>query len=191
MQIIRSMWEQDSTTFEGKHYRVQGVARAAALPPGGRPRILIGGGGRKVLGVAGRHADIVGVNPSLPEGRVTAATARDLAPARVREKVGWVRAAAQRAGRDPDAIELNSLVFLVAITDTPAGVRAGVSQNTGMSVEEVADCPLFITGSPAEIRDRLEKRREETGISYIVIQGTREDVLESFAQHVVEPLAGR
>src|SRR5262245_15350111 len=75
VQIIRSMWEQDSTTFEGKHYRVQGIARAAgALTAGGRPRILIGGGGRRLLGVAGRQADIVGINPSLTEGRVTPAT---------------------------------------------------------------------------------------------------------------------
>ena len=40
-----------------------------------------------------------------------------------------------------------------------------------MSVEEIADCPLFITGSAAEIRDTLERRRERTGISYVVIQG--------------------
>ena len=192
LKIIRSMWEQDSTPFEGKHYLVRAIARAAAdLPAGGRPRILIGGGGRRVLGVAGRHADIVGINPSLPEGRITRDTARDVTPARVREKVGWVRAAAAKAGRDPDAIELNALVFVVAITDDPTGIRNAVSQNTGMTFDEVAESPLFITGSASEIRDRLEKRREETGISYIVIQGMREDLLESFAQHVVQPLAGK
>jgi probable F420-dependent oxidoreductase len=191
VQIIRSMWEQDSTTFEGKHYTVRGIAKAADLPAGARPRILIGGGGKRLLGVAGRYADIVGINPSLHDGRIRRDTARDVAAPRVREKIGWVRAAAQAAGRDPESIELNTLVFVTAITDDPAGIRAGISQNTGMSVEEVAECPLFITGSPAEIRDRLEKRREETGISYIVIQGGRDDLLESFARHVVEPLAGR
>ena len=60
-----------------------------------------------------------------------------------------------------------------------------------MTPDEVAHCPLFLTGSAQEIRDVLEKRREETGISYVVIQGGDEGLLESFAEHVVAPLAGR
>ncbi len=61
----------------------------------------------------------------------------------------------------------------------------------GMTPEQVADCPLFLTGPASEIRDRLEKRREETGISYLVIQGQRPELLESFAADVVSVLAGR
>ena len=44
--------------------------------------------------------------------------------------------------------------------------------------------------SRLEIRDRLEKRREETGISFIVIQGGDKVVLENFAKEIVGPLAG-
>jgi len=54
----------------------------------------------------------------------------------------------------------------------------------------VADCPLFLTGSAAEIRERLEKRREETGIRYVVIQGDDPGRLEQFAEGVAGPLAG-
>ncbi|UCE85670.1 MAG: TIGR03621 family F420-dependent LLM class oxidoreductase [Deltaproteobacteria bacterium] len=190
IQIIRSMWTQEKTSFEGRHYRVRDAARAAPLPAGDAPRVLIGGGGRKLLSLAGRYADIVGINPALPEGRVTPATASDLAPDRVRQKIGWVREAAARAGRDPDALELNSLVFLVALTDDAKPLREGLAKTTGMSAEQVADCPLFITGSPSEVRERLEKRREETGISYIVIQGERTEELEPFAESIVAPLAG-
>lgn len=191
LQIIRSMWANERTSFEGEHYRITEIARAASLHDGERPRILIGGGGRRLLTLAGRHADIVGINPALPEGRVTADTPADSAPERVREKVDWVRAGAEAAGRSFDEIELNSLTFVVAITDDPKPLRESLAQNTGMTVEQVADCPLFLTGSPAELRDRLEKRREQTGISYVVIQGDDLGVIESFADAVVEPLAGR
>jgi alkanesulfonate monooxygenase SsuD/methylene tetrahydromethanopterin reductase-like flavin-dependent oxidoreductase (luciferase family) len=119
---------------------------------------------------------------------VTGATPADLAPARVREKVGWVRAAAERAGRDPEAIELQSLSFVVAITDDPGGLRAAIARGSGMTAEEVADCPLFLTGSAAEIQDRLARRREETGISYVVIQGGDMDAVERFATEVMRPL---
>jgi probable F420-dependent oxidoreductase len=191
LQVILSMWQNERTSFEGRHYRVRGIAQAAELPKGSRPRILIGGGGRRLLGLAGRYADIVGINPAIPAGRVLPETPADLAPERVREKVGWVREAAAKAGRDPEALEFSSLSFVVAISDDPKPLREALARSSGMSVEQVADAPLFLTGSAGEIRERLLRRREETGISYVVIQGRDEAVLESFAEAVVAPLSGR
>ncbi|MEE8580479.1 MAG: TIGR03621 family F420-dependent LLM class oxidoreductase [Myxococcota bacterium] len=188
LQIIRAMWTQETSSFEGQHYQIKDVPRAAELPAGAAPKILIGGGGRRLLGVAGRHADIVGINPTMHEGRVTSRTAADLVPEKVREKVEWVREAARAAGRNPDQIELNSLVFVVAITDDPKPLRESLAKSSGMSVEEVADCPLFLTGSAAEIQDRLCQRREQTGISYVVIQGAQPELLEEFAAGVAAPL---
>ena len=189
IQIIRSMWTQEKTSFAGGHYRIREIAQAAELPAaGGVPKILIGGGGQRVLTLAGRHADIVGINPSLPEGRITNRTAQDLAPDRVAQKIEWIRAGAERAVRDFSEIELNTLVFVVAIDDDPMGIREALAANTGMTTEEVADCPLFLTGSPSEICDRLAKRREETGISYVVIQGREPAQVEEFAEKIVTPL---
>jgi probable F420-dependent oxidoreductase len=190
LQLIRSMWTEEKTSFTGKHYRIREIARAAELRSGDRPKILIGGGGKRVLSVAGRYADIVGINAKVNEGRVTNQTAKDLAPERVREKVSWIREAAAKAGRDPDEIELSSLVFMVVMADDPKPIRAGIAANTGMTPEEVADCPLFLTGSASEIRDRLEKGREQTGISYVVIQGQDPEMLEKFAESIVTPLSG-
>ncbi len=191
LRIITSMWDNEHTDFEGDHYRIRRIARATEMEGAGRPKILIGGGGKRLLTLAGRYADIVGINPKMVEGRITAETPADSRPEQVRKKVAWVRAGAEASGRDPEAIELNSLTFVVAITDDPEPLRAAIGRNSGMSADEVADCPLFLTGSASEIRDRLEKRREDTGISYIVIQGGDEAVLESFAKEVVGPLSGR
>jgi len=191
LTIVRRMWTQEKTSFEGRHFQVRDMARAvpeSAIPA---PKILVGGGGRRVLGVAGRHADIVGINPSLPEGRITPQTVADLAPARVREKVAWVREAAAAAGRNPAALELNSLVFVTALVDDPKPLREMIAKNTGMDAADVADCPAFLTGSGPEICDRLSKRREETGISYVVIQGAKFELVQQFAEGVVSKLAGR
>ena len=188
LRIANGMWAQDGFSFSGKHYTVRAVPQAAKLPPGERPVVMVGGGGKRVLSIAGRHADIVGINPSLPEGKITPTTPADLRPERVREKIGWARTAAEKAGRDPSSIELQSLTFVLAITDDPKGLRSALAGNTGMSVDEVADCPLFLTGSAAEIQDRLVKRRDETGLSYIVIQGREMEQLERFADEVMKPL---
>jgi probable F420-dependent oxidoreductase len=191
LEIILSMWKNERTSFEGEHYTIRSIAQAANLGGAGRPKILIGGGGPRLLRLAGRYADIVGINPKMVEGRITAETPADSAPAMIRKKVAWVREGAERAGRNPDEIELNSLTFVVAITDDPRSLREALAKSSSMTPEQVADCPLFLTGSASEIRERLQKRREETGISYVVIQGGNPGVLESFAKEIVEPLSGR
>jgi probable F420-dependent oxidoreductase len=190
LRIIRGTWTQDKTSFVGRHYTVTD-AQAAVLPRPAPPRILIGGGGPKVLAVAGRHADIVGVNPKVAEGRITAAAMQDATAERTREKVRWVREAAAAAGRDPGALEWNALVFVAAVSDDPKPLREALAKNGGMSVEQVAACPLYLTGSAREIRETLEQRREAFGISYVVIQGHDEKALATFAEQIVAPLAGK
>lgn len=191
LTVIRSLWREEKSSFRGAHYMITDAPRALPLGDVPPPKVLVGGGGPKVLAIAGKHADIVGINPSLPEGRILPSTVTDLAPARVREKVRWVHEAAAKAGRDPATIELNALVFVTAILDDAKPIREMIAKNTGMSPDDVAGCPAFLTGSGAEIRDRLESRREETGISYTVIQGEKMETVERFAEEVVSKLAGR
>ena len=191
LTIIESMWANKKTTYSGAHYRVKDVPLKIALPQGSPPQILVGGGGEKLLSVAGRHADIVGINPKIPAGRITAETARDITPESIRQKIGWVQSAARAAGRDPHAIEFNALVFATAVTDDPRPIREMVAASTSMPVDQIDDSPLFLIGSAAELRDTLELRREQTGISYIVIQGQDRAQIERFAQDVVAPLSGR
>ena len=190
LQIVKAMWRGE-TSFEGEHYTVREIAGAVDPLPETPPAILVGGGGKRLLGVAARHADIVGINPKVAAGKIDKRAVADGSAERTAEKVRWVREAAEAAGRDFDAIELNALVFATAIVDDPSGVREALAKNSGMSVDEVARCPLYLTGSANEIRDTLEQRREQYGFSYVVIQGHDIGTLESFAEHVVEPLAGK
>ena len=190
LTIIESMWRNKRTTFAGKHYTIDEAPLKIEAPGNVRPRILIGGGGEKLLSVAGRHADIVGINPRLAEGRITPQTSLDITPDSVRQKIDWVFAAAAAAGRDPAALELNALVFVVAVTDAPQPMREMVATNTGMDAAQVAQSPLFLIGSGAQIRDTVQERRAKTGISYIVVQGQDPTQVERFAREVVEPLSG-
>ncbi|HEY8120993.1 MAG TPA: TIGR03621 family F420-dependent LLM class oxidoreductase [Myxococcota bacterium] len=186
LHVIKGIWSNERTTFAGAHYRVTGAQRAVELSS--TPRILIGGGGKKVLGVAGRHADIVGINPKVAEGKITANAARDGMLERTREKIRWVQEAAAAAGRDFAALELNALVFGTVITDDAKPTREFLGKQSGMSPEDVAACPLYLVGSVREIQDTLLRRREELGFNYIVIQGRDFALVEKFAAEVVAPL---
>ena len=191
LAIIRGMWTDEKTSFAGKHYRIEDAQRAANLSEGSVPPILIGGGGPRILRLAGRYADIIGISAMVDRGEVVPETARDVTLDRVRQKISWIREAAEKAGRDPESIELNALTFVCAVTDDPKPLREALASNTGMSEEEVAESPLFLAGPGPEIRERLERQREQTGISYVVIQGGDAELVERFAEEVVAPLSGK
>lgn len=56
-QIMKSLWTEERTTFEGRHFQVKDCVLEPKPPR--RPPVLIGGGGEKVLmGIAARQADI-------------------------------------------------------------------------------------------------------------------------------------
>ena len=188
LKIIKSMWSNERTTFKGDYYSINEIAQATELGDLAPPKILIGGGGPRLLRLAGRYADIVGINPKMTDGKVTAETPADSTFDRIREKIAWVREGAEEAGRNPDEIEFNSLSFVTAISDDVSGLRGVLAKNSGLTVDQVAECPIFLTGSAQEIRERLERQREETGISYLVIQGGDQVALENFAKEIVQPL---
>ena len=69
LQIIRGLFEDGPFTFEGEHYTIrdlEGLPKPVQSPV----PVAIGGGGRRILTLAGRHADIVGVNANLRSGEI-------------------------------------------------------------------------------------------------------------------------
>jgi len=184
LEVIRGLWADGAYSFQGSHYTITGLDGLPKPVQKPGPPVLLGGGGPKVLGVAGRHADIVGVNPSIPAGEVGPDAARDAASDRVDQKLEWLRAG---AGDRFDDLELNALVFVVNVTDDPAPVREMVAGFFGVDQQLVADSPYVWIGSAAEIAEHLRAARERWGFSYFVVQGT--DAMHAVAPVVAE-LAG-
>jgi probable F420-dependent oxidoreductase len=184
LDVLDGLFGPGSFNFEGKHYRVAGLDGLPKPVQRPRPPLLIGGGGRRVLTLAARRADIVGVNPSIRSGRVDAAAARNGAPDVTDQKLGWVREA---AGPRYDDIEINVLVFACVVTDDRASVIETMAPLFSVSPEEVADHPHAWVGTVEEICDDLVARRERWDVSYLVVQGA--EAMEAAAP-IVARLAG-
>lgn len=182
LAIIRKCWEGEPFDFAGEHYQIEGYdGFPKPYTPGGPP-VIIGGGGPRMLGIAARNADIVGVTANLKSGEIGADATADSMPDRYDAKIARVRDAA-----GDRAIEMSSLTMTSIITDDRDGALAGMAELFGASVEDVSDSPALLVGSVDQIVDTLIERRERWGFSYVVVQDDGKH--EEFAQ-VVARLTG-
>lgn len=163
--LIRAVWREGPASFSGQHYRLTGL-ESAPLPaqrPG--PPLLIGGGGPRILRLAAREADIVGlVLRSRADGN--GLDLADLSAAALDDKVRWVREA---AGARFESLEFNTLIQTVALTADRAGTADRLSRAFGVPTDAVLDTPYALIGSEDEIADQLRERRARFGLSYYVL----------------------
>lgn len=181
--VLKGLFADGACSFEGEHYRIaalDGMPKPVQRP---HPPLLIGGGGRRVLSIAAREADIVGINPAIVTGAIGAEAARNGAADETDQKLEWVKAA---AGDRYAELEINMLIFAGIITDDPAGTKAQMAPLFGLEPADIDDYPHALIGSVESIADDLQRRRERWDVSYIVVQG---DAMDALAP-VVSALAG-
>ncbi len=183
LAIMRAMWRDGSATFTGEHYRVSGAAGTPAPTTPGGPPLVIGGGGRRVLTLAGRYADIVSIVPSLTAGYVGPEVAAESVVEKYTDRVRWAReAAADRAGD----LEFQCWTVAVQVVPNAGEVIESLASLFGLTPDQLRSAPLALIGTVEEITEVLRKRREELGFSYIVVHEAEMDALAP----VIAELAG-
>ena len=183
LTVIKGCWGVEPFSFAGDHYTItdyNGIPKPTQQPG---PPILVGGGAPRVLRLAGREADIVGINPTLRAGAVTNDAATDSVAEMIDQKVEWIR---EGAGDRFDDLELQVRYFFAAITDDRQGLAEAAAPGFGLDPEAALEAGITCVGTIDEICDQLLARRERWGITYTVIG---DDIFEAFAP-VVERLAG-
>ncbi len=182
LEIIKGLLAGGTFSFTGKHYRIASMEGQPSVQKP-HPPILLGGGGRRMLRLAAREADIVNVNYDLREGRINPALVQTGMAGATDEKLAWIREA---AGDRIENIELSVTVFFASITDDRDSLAAAVARGLEVGPADALATPHFLIGTVDEIVESLRERRERYGISYVILPG---DVAESFAP-VVERLTG-
>jgi len=130
--------------------------------------MLVGAGGRRMLAIAAREANIIGLQTAtLGTGRRVPDPTGLLADT-VAEKIGWVR---QEAGARFDNIEL-SIVSSVIMTENRREAAERLVRERGwdgLVAERVFEMPSIFIGPVDQIVDEMQGRRERYGISYYVV----------------------
>jgi probable F420-dependent oxidoreductase len=168
VSVVQGLLRTDGPfNFHGEHYEVIGhtLTPRPVQTPG--PPLIIGGGGKRVLSIAARQADIVSINVNLREGTGGAETATDATPERTRRKLAWVKEAAGDRFGD---LELNSLIGFVLVTDDAGSLAAQMAPAFGIDPADALHVPLALVGTIDQMAEELEWRRAEYEISYWSIE---------------------
>jgi probable F420-dependent oxidoreductase len=163
--IITAFFSEHQVTSRGRYYtlnQLEALPRPVQHP---RPPILVGGGGRRMLALAGSFADIAGVHLRHGGGGFDEQAARGLSRASVDMKIRHVRAAASAAGRPMPSIQFTCYdVNIAGVQVTP--VRPSFSDFIDANPADFADSPTSLRGDVSKCVDDLLRWREELGISY-------------------------
>lgn len=182
LDVVEQCFSGGLVDYAGKYVQAQGFQALPRPVQQPRPPLMVGGGGRKILELAGARADIVSVNFNNRSGGITRDSVQSSTVEATHRKLQWIRTGAVE--RFPD-IELEIGAYFVAV-DGAGGAAERLTRDLGLPAEQVASFPHALIGSTGDICDELLRRREEFGFSYITVS---DSVVDAFAP-VVAKLAG-
>jgi len=190
LAVIRSLWTQEQTTFDGEFYKLKDAILWPKPVQKPHPPILVGGGGRGLLRIAGKHAATINIIPEVGSvGHISMENVAKTTDAAFREKIKFVRGEAARNGRKPESIQISTMVAIVMLTSSAKETEsmAGmVAQGMGLKAEQMLSSPMALIGTPEQCARELSRRVREWGVSQFVFAGALDlKTLERLAKEVI------
>jgi probable F420-dependent oxidoreductase len=184
LTVLKGLFSDQSFSFHGEHYQItdlDGLPKPVQRPG---PPIIVGGGGKRVLSLAAREADIVGINANLRGGQAQHPdAARSLSAAATDQKLDWVRSAAGPRFGD---LEIQQYAGFVFFTDDRQSLAEAMAPAFNVTPDVALETPIALVGTANQMVEDLIARRERWQMTYVVVDDT---VADQFAP-VVDQLAG-
>jgi probable F420-dependent oxidoreductase len=178
LQVVKGLLAaREPYSFAGESFTLENYPPLPHLTDFDPPPIVVGGGSKMVLSIAGRLADSISVaTRATPDGLFDVS---NMTVAAVENKLRWVREA---AGDRFDRIELNmTLRFVRIVDDRRAAAReildawrapgSRIAHVDELGEDDVLSSPYFALGTVEEIAAQLRAARERWGFSYIQVGG--------------------
>lgn len=167
LTIIKGLLAGGPVHHFGPCYRIDGLDLDVMPQRQGSPRLLIGAGGPRMLRLAARHADIVGLLPAPIKGAEDRDDPLDRLPAAFDQKLAVLRPAAGARFGDMELSAFGTFRITVQRRSATEDLIARRGWG-GIAAEDVWQMPTIYIGSAGQICDDLQARRERFGLSYLV-----------------------
>lgn len=181
LAALRSLLDTGSAVCHGDHVNLS-VEDLGVRPVQQRVPLLVGGHGRRVVGIGAEHADVFQFTGLTHDPISGQPSAGGFARAEVAQRHEWLREA---AGSRYEQLERSVLVQRTHVGPGSDAVRTEISDRIEGDPSLVDETPFVMVGSVAQVIEKVEQLREDFGINHIV---TRDP--DDFAP-IVEALAGR
>jgi probable F420-dependent oxidoreductase len=174
--ILKGLLKGKEVTFSGRYYRVNGHKIHPLPVQRPHPPILVGGNGPRLLTLAAKEADTVGLSGITFRRGGAEPDLSGWRAAGVDQRVRLVREA---AGDRYELLEVNALLQTVVVTDNrPEAAEELARRWTQLSPAEILESPYALVGTVDQQVEDLRARRARWGISYYVVF---ERYMEAFA----------
>jgi probable F420-dependent oxidoreductase len=184
LAVLKGLFSDQPFSFKGKHYEITDLDGSPKPVQRPGPPIIVGGGGQRVLSLAAREADIVGINANLRRGEAQHPdAAQSLSAAATDQKLDWVRSA---AGSRFDDLEIQQYAGFVFFTDDRQSLAEAMAPAFDVTPEVALETPIALVGTAEQMVDDLIARRERWQMTYVVVDDA---VADQFAP-IVARLAG-
>ena len=186
VEVLTGLFANGPMTFAGDYYSLNGFEVFPKPFQRPHPPLLLSGGGKRMLSIAGRVASIITLNPPVaPDGNSI-----DMAEATAdatTQQIAWIREA---AGDRFAQLEIGNFVIGGVKTEREQRLdpRIAASFRSRTTGEQQSPQGIYtLVGSVDQICDQVLENRERFGLSYISVF---EPDLETFAP-VVARLSGK
>ncbi len=180
--LIKRLLAGETVTHEGPNYHLTGASVGVEPVQKPRPPLAIGGGGPRLLKLAAREAEIVGLVPGFDaHGRIHVRQATETATA---GKIALIRAA---AGERFERLEINLWLGDAGLIGSGNSLLGSAAAAARWAPTAIYGSPYVLYGTLGAVRERLLRRRDRLGISYYTVPS---HAMESMAP-LVEALAGK
>jgi probable F420-dependent oxidoreductase len=188
LTCIRSLWTEEVTNFNGKHYKLRDAVLWPKPVQRPYPPIMVGGGGRPIVRIAAKHADISNITWELGRaGKFDTKYLTEFNEARFKERIDYMADQCEKNGRQPDAVAVSNLIGSCVVTDSDAAAAKttdGVARALGFTVDQVRHCPMLLIGTAEACVNELKNRVKAFGVSQFIVTTKSEKTVRTLGEKV-------
>jgi probable F420-dependent oxidoreductase len=174
IKLIKAMWTEEEPAYQGRYFSVNKAYNNPRPVQKPHPPIMVGGSGSKLLRITAAEAQIANLIPPIINGKDFAqdpAAGVKFDKPDLKRRIETLRRLSVEFGRAADAVEIGGLAMIRLArskSEIDAAVRQTASAMGFPGDDAVRNSPVFLIGTPEEVKREVRSRIEEFGMTYFI-----------------------